>query len=205
MESPIESRPRYSVEEYLRLEGDSAERHEFRDGQIVAVSGGTEPHSLIIANVVGALWGRLRGGPCRVYESNLRLRIPRKPLYCYPDASIVCGPAQYDPQGPQRTTILNPRIIIEVLSPSTEAYDRGEKFTDYREIDSLEEYVLIDQKEPSVQTFLRQGDGTWSFAAWAGMETAAKIRCLGLEIPMAELYAGVEFPPRDDAAQAPSL
>ena len=188
-----EQRRFFTVEEYLRLEKDSLEKHEYRDGEILAMARGTADHSLILANVIGELRNRLKGTPCRLYESNLRVKIARKVLYAYPDTTIVCGPSQFDPQDANKTTIINPRVIIEVLSPSTEAYDRGAKFTRYREIESFEEYVLIAQDEPSVETFLRQADGTWSFAAFAGRDAIAKIRCLSVDLPMSEVYAGVEF------------
>jgi Uma2 family endonuclease len=193
MGMPATQRRFFSVEEYLRLERDSSEKHEYRDGEILAMAGGTADHSLILANTIRELGNRLKGKPCRLYESNLRVKIARKVLYCYPDATVVCGPSQFDPQDAHKTTIINPRVIIEVLSPSTEAYDRGAKFTRYREIESFEEYVLIAQDEPSVETFLRQADGTWSFAAYSGRDAVAKVRCLGVELPLAEVYAGVEF------------
>ena len=143
---------------------------------------------------MGGVGNALKGTPCRVAESNLRIRIPRRPQCVYPDASIICGPLQFDPQDNPRHTIVNPKVIIEVLPPSTEAYDRGDKFTQYREIDSLEEYILISQTRPSVESFLRQPDGAWSFLNFTGLELAAKIRSLGIVIPMAEIYAGVEWP-----------
>src|SRR5690349_8973489 len=107
---------RYTVEEYLRLEKDATEKHEYRDGEIVAMARGTYEHSLIITNVIGALWNRLRGKPCRVLESNLRVRLARSVLYSYPDAMVLCGPPQFDPQDVSRTTVLNPRLVVEVLS-----------------------------------------------------------------------------------------
>jgi len=183
----------HTVEEYLRLEKDSTERHEYRDGEIVAMAGGTYEHSLITANVIGGLWNRLQGKPCRVFESNLRVRIARSVLYSYPDAMILCGPPQFDPQDASRMTVLNPRVVIEVLLPSTEAFDRGQKFDRYRQTESLEEYVLVVQDRPDVQSFFRQADGTWVFTAAAGVDSAIRLRCLGVDLPLSEVYAGVSF------------
>ena len=122
------------------------------------------------------------------------IRIPNRPRYVYPDASIICGPLQLDPQDNQRQTILNPRVIIEILSPSTEGYDRGGKFAQYREIASFEEYILVSQTTPNVESLLRQPNGDWSILNFTGLEATAKIRCLQLEIPLSEIYAGIEWP-----------
>jgi Uma2 family endonuclease len=130
-----------------------------------------------------------------VYDSNLRVRIPRTPLYTYPDVSVICGPVQFDPQDPNRTTATNPRLIIEVFSNSTEADDRGEKFRRYLSLESLQEYVLVSQVRPWVETFTRQGDGSWRFATAAGPEGTVKLDSLEVEVPISEVYVGVEFPP----------
>ena len=156
-------------------------------------------HSLIVANVIRELGNRLKGKPCRVFESNLRIRVARKVLYTYPDAAVICGPGQVDPNDPSGESVTNPRVIVEVLSPSTEAHDRGEKFDFYRELDSLEEYVLVSQAAARVETFWRQGEGAWLFTAVSGVHAAARLRCLEIELPLAEVYAGIEF-----AAEAPS-
>jgi Uma2 family endonuclease len=144
-------------------------------------------------NIGGELRNALKGKPCRVAESNLRIRIPRPPRYVYPDASVICGPVQLDPQDPQRHSILNPRVVVEVLSPSTEGYDRGEKFTQYRQIDSFEEYILISQDRPNFESFLRQPDGGRSIQTCTDLQSIAKIRSLGIEIPMTEIDAVIEF------------
>ena len=193
---PAERTRRYTVEEYLRLEKDSTEKHEYRDGEIVAMAGGTYEHSLITANVVGELRTRLKGKPCRALESNLRVRFGRSLLYSYPDATVLCGAPEFDPHDPSRMTVLNPRLVVEVLSPSTEAFDRGEKFDRYRQIESLQEYLRGVQDRADVQTFFRQPDGTWLFTAAAGLDSAIKLRSLEIELPLGEVYAGVTFPPK---------
>jgi Uma2 family endonuclease len=121
---------------------------------------------------------------------------------------VICGPVQKDPEDITGQTATNPRLIVEVLSPSTEAYDRGEKFRFYREIESLEEYVLISQNDARVETFFRQADGTWLFSAFNGIHSKATLRSLGVELPLAEVFAGVEFEeqqiPQPDAQANPS-
>jgi Uma2 family endonuclease len=196
---PIHSH--YTVEQYLRLEREASDKHEYRDGEILAMAGGSPNHSLIIANVIREAGNQLKGKPCRVYESNLRIRIPRKTLYAYPDSSILCAPPQFDPDDRSGQTILNPRLLIEVLSPSTEAYDRGEKFNRYRELESLQEYVLISQDTPRIESFLRQEGGAWLFRTWNGPDAVAVFRSVDIELPLAEIYTGVEFPPEPEPTE----
>lgn len=197
-------RRRYTVEEYLRLEAESEERHEYWDGYIVSLSqvigmaGGTYEHSVIGANVIRVLGNKLEGGPCRVMSPDMRIKVPRTPLYVYPDASVVCGPPAFDPQAGDRTTLLNPRVIVEVVSPSTEVYDRGKKLARYIEIDSLQEYVIVAQSEPRVDTYYRDADGSWAFGVALGIEAVVRLRSLDVTLPLREIYAGVEFPPDSD-------
>lgn len=193
MGMPVQIR-RHSIQEYLEKERGSAQRHEYQDGEILAMAGGSPERSFITANIVGELRNALKGKPCRVAESNLRIRIPGRPRYVYPDASVICGPLQFDPNDGERHSILNPRVIVEVLSPSTEAYDRGDKFTQYREIESFEEYILVSQDRPNVESYLRQPDGAWSILNFTGLGGVAKIRSVAVEIPMTEIYAGISWP-----------
>lgn len=184
---------RYTLSEYLRYEQEAVDRHEYRDGEIIAMAGGTYCHSLIVANVIRELGNALKGKPCRVLESNLRVRSPRVPLYSYPDANIVCGEPQFDANDPSGQTITNPRVLIEVLSPSTEAYDRGAKFNGYRQLESLEEYILIGQDAPRIESFFRQSDSSWLFTPVNGLDAMVRLKSLGLELPLAEIYSGVVF------------
>ena len=186
---------RVTVAEYLRREETSETKHEFHDGKILAMSGGTFDHAAVATNLVATLHAALRGGPCRVLNSNMRVAVERSRRFVYPEASVLCQPPEFHPEDPKRTTIINPRVIFEVLSDSTESYDRGEKFEKYRQIDSLEEYVLLAQDRPAVETFLRQPDNSWNLLAWQGIDAIARLRCLNLELPLAELYAGVELRP----------
>ncbi len=193
MAIPVLKSTQMSVAEYLRRERESLEKHEYRDGEVLLMAGGSANHSLIVMNVGGELRNLLKGKACRVYGSDLRIRIPRTVLYAYPDVSIICGPRQVDPNDSTGETVTNPRVIIEVLSPNTEAYDRGEKFYRYRQLDSLEEYVLISQQSPRVELFLRQADGSWSLRSSATLEAVARVRCLDIDLSLSEVYAGVEF------------
>lgn len=185
---------RHSLEEYFRIERNSAVKHEFRDGEIIDMSGGSLEHSLIIANVIGEIGSRLEGSPCRVYDSNLRVRIARKLRYACPDVTVICREPQLDPDDPSGTTVVNPRLVVEVLSPATELYDRGEKLRRSVEMESLQEYVMVAQDEARVETLFRQQEGTWLFAAACGIESTARLRSLNVDLPLRELYAGVTFP-----------
>jgi Uma2 family endonuclease len=195
-----EPQPRYTIEEYIRLESVAQEKHEFHDGEILAMSGGSPEHSLIIVNTSSAIHTRLRGKPCRNYESNLRIRIPSARRYVYADGSIFCAPLEYDSEDTSRQSVTNPRVIIEVLSPTSEAYDRGEKFSYYRRLDSLVEYVLISQSEALVETYVRREAGAWLLTPFTGLESVAKLRGVEIDLPLAEIYAGVEYPPLRDRA-----
>lgn len=198
---PVEKR-RFTVAEYLEMELHAAERHEYHYGEILAMSGGSDTHSFIIANVIREFGNKLKGMPCSVAEGNLRVRNRREARYVYPDASVICGDREYDREDPNRHTVLNPRVIVEVLSPSTEAYDRGDKFEYYQGIVSLEEYVLIAQDRPSVQSFLRQPDGTWSMMGVNGLNQHLPLRSLGVEILLAEIFYRVQFTDRGPQASA---
>lgn len=186
---------RCTPEEYLRLERGAVEKHEFYRGEVFAMSGGSPRHSLVIANVIGTLSTRLKGGPCRVYDSNLRVRNPRTTLYTYPDATVAREELRIDPLDRQSETVLNPTLIVEVLSPSTEAWDRGGKFGSYQQIESLRQYVLVSADAPLVETFLRQQDGSWLYTAAEGLGASAVLQSLRIELPLSDVYDGVTFPP----------
>ena len=215
MEQPIPDRNRrYTVEEYLALDGVSDVKYEYWDGllvphggwetdakgQIIGMAGGTAGHSDVAVNLIGELRARLKGTPCKVGDSDLRVRSPRSGRYHYPDVSVTCGSRQFDPPGGD-VTLVNPQVLIEVLSPSTEAADRGEKFREYIAIESLKEYVLVAQDRPLVQTFHRDADGRWTVGPWAeGLDATLAFPSLGVTVPLAEVYSGVAFPPGPTAA-----
>ena len=192
---PIEHQRYFTIDEYLAFERDAQEKHEFRDGEIIAMAGGTYDHGQIIVNILVGLHAGLKGSRCHVHESNTRVRVMQKAFYCYPDAMVIRGPPQFDEADKGRQTVTNPRFVVEVLSPSTEGYDRGDQFTRYRDIESFEEYVLISADKAMVQVYFRQKDGNWLFTPAAGLEAIARFHSINVELPLAEIYAGVEFPP----------
>ncbi len=193
MTLPVEKKRLYTLTEYLDLEVEADERHEFHDGEILAMSGGSYRHAKIAMNASIAIGNRLKGKPCQPLGSDMRVRIPKRLNYVYPDISIICGPPEFDVDDPRKRTIINPKVIIEVLSDSTERYDRHGKFELYRRNPPIEEYVLISQARPSVEAFLRQPEGAWLLHPYSGMEAQAILRSVDLTIPLSEIFEGITF------------
>lgn len=170
MGHPAEQK-RMTEDEYLAFERAAETRHEFIDGEIFAMSGASRRHGRISLALGAVLVNALRGRRCEVYNNDLRVYIPQSRRYVYPDASIACGRVELKDK--EHDTLLNPRVIVEVLSPSTEEYDRGEKFTHYKTIPSLAHYVLAAQDKPLVEVFTRQQDGSWTCVKYeAGQKIA---------------------------------
>jgi Uma2 family endonuclease len=188
--------------EYLVRERAATYRSEYFDGEMFAMAGGSPRHSLIKVNVTGELRERLKGAPCTAYDSDLRILISATGLYTYPDASVICGPLEYEDE--HHDTVLNPTLLVEVLSGSTEAYDRGKKFGHYRQIPALREYLLVAQEEPRIERFLRNDDNTWTLTEVAGLDAILALPSLGIEIALREVYDKVDFsePARADAPTA---
>ncbi|MEI8022048.1 MAG: Uma2 family endonuclease [Schlesneria sp.] len=180
--------------EYLKIERAASYRNEYFRGQMFAMAGGSARHSRIKTNVLGYLNSRLKGQPCSTYDSDLRVKCPTG-LYTYPDASVLCGELEFDDE--HKDTVLNPTLLVEVLSKSTEAYDRGKKFDHYRTIPSLREYVLVSQDEPMVQRFVRNDDDTWTLSAVSSLDQAATLSSIRIDLPLAEVYERVDFTPDD--------
>jgi len=178
-------RPGISAEDYLEIERAAEERHELIDGEMFAMSGGTREHSLIAVKIVSRLDAALLSKPCEVFNSDMRIRIEAKSRYTYADALVVCGPPQFLDE--KRDTLLNPTAIFEVLSNSTESYDRGEKFAGYRTLLSLQEYVLVSQKQKLVEHFHRQVDGSWLLRV-SGAGESVSLPSLGCELAVDEIY-----------------
>jgi Uma2 family endonuclease len=184
--------PQYvSLEEYYELDQASETRLEYYRGQVFAMAGGTVDHAVIGTNIASVLRSAVKGKNCRVAQSDLRVRVSNTGLHTYPDIVMVCGKAQMAGDIPD--TIENPVLIVEVLSNSTERYDRGRKYARYRSIPSLMHYILIDQETAEVEHFERQSDGSWLMRETYGLSSVFRIHSLGIEIPMAEIYAGIEF------------
>lgn len=198
---PGDDDKRYTVDEYFELDERSDERLEYWDGVILPLrdSGSAEEnvfeHAVIAANTLGAFGNRLVGGPCRIVGSDVKLAMRHPTRYVYPDGSVICGPPGLDPLDPRRGTITNPRLLIEVMSPASEAADRGRKLPGYVQIETLEECILILQSRRRVETFFRQPGGTWLMTFIEGLEQNLPVRSLGFHVPLREIYAGVEFPP----------
>ena len=162
---------RYTYQDYVSLEEESSTRHEFLAGEIVAMAGGTPEHAAMAAEVIGQLREQIRGGSCRVFTSDLGVRVKATGLATYPDASVVCGPTERDPD--KKTNVTNPRVIVEVTSDSTEDYDHGEKLTHYKQIPSLEAIVIVSHREARVDVWSRPPDSPlWSRTSVATGESA---------------------------------
>src|SRR5438132_1366293 len=153
-------RVHYTFAEYIALEQASNVKHEYLDGQIYAMAGGTPEHAALAAALSGLLFAQIKGGRFRVYSSDLRVRVLATGLATYPDVTVVCGPVERDPESP--TTVTNPRVLVEVLSPSTKDYDLGEKFEHYKQIPSLTDVIYLWQTEPRAELRHREADGHWS-------------------------------------------
>ncbi len=187
---------RITPQEYLIRERQSSEKSEFYQGEIFAMGGGSANHSLIAANFVGEARNALKGRPCAVFNSDLRVQVRTTGLYTYPDATIVCGEQEFDDD--QRDTLINPTVIIEVLSDSTEKYDRGKKSNQYRRIASLKELVLISQDRPNIERYTRQPNGDWLFHEQRDLEASFELKSIGITLAIAELYRGVTLEPIED-------
>lgn len=177
-----------SEQEYLAFERSSPMKHEYADGEIFAMSGGTLEHSTVTVNIIGELRNALAGRGCRVLESNMRVKVPATGRYAYPDCSVFCGRPEFTDE--VRDTLINPRVLVEVLSDSTEAYDRGDKFANYRTIPTFMEYVLASQKQPQIEVFTRQSDGSWTLRIY-GPGERVDLPSLGCAIEVDRVYADV--------------
>jgi Uma2 family endonuclease len=190
-----------TVEEYLAKERESEERHEYLDGQIYLMAGESREHGAICTNAGGQLYAQLRGGPCQVFSKDMKVRsgpIPEsrydtKGLYSFPDLVVVCGEPQFLDE--HRDVLVNPKVIIEVLSPSTEAFDRGEKFLRYRtHLESLTDYVVVAQNRPLVEHFARQPNGQWVIAATATeLSETVVLSSIGCTLRLSDIYDRIVF------------
>src|SRR5579863_5834819 len=185
--------PRLTEEEYLRIERAAEFKSEFYDGRMYAMSGGSYPHGQIILNLAAELRNALRGKQCTATSSDIRVRVSKRGSFAYPDIAVVCGPPVFADN--QKDTLLNPTLIVEVLSPSTEAHDRGLKFAQYRQIESLQEYGLVSQSEPRVEIFRRQPSGDWLLSEFTGLDASCRFDSVACQIALSEIYYQVAFDP----------
>ena len=178
-------------EQYLALDRESSIRHEYVNGETIARSGGSPRHALVIANVLWALKKRAEGKPCMVFSSDLRVSAGWASLICYPGAAVLCDRPKYT--GDKRDTITNPALVVEVLSPSTTAFDRGEKSRRYRLLPSVLEYLLIDPAAIDVEHYRRLPNGNWELATVRDRGGAIQLAPLAGELPLAEIYSAIEL------------
>jgi Uma2 family endonuclease len=182
-----EPQRKITAEEYLALERQSEERHEFLDGEMFAMSGASAEHNDIVWNIAAILHAQLRGRPCRASIADMRLRVTATGLHTYPDIVVARGERRFA----EPDTLLNPTLIIEVLSPSTEAYDRGKKFGHYRTIETLQEVVLVSQDRIEVERFSRQPNGDWLLSEATRLEDHLPLPSIGCELSLAAVYERV--------------
>jgi|ERR1044071_5048023 Uma2 family endonuclease len=180
---------RLTPEEYLRMERAAELKSEYDDGVLLAMSGASPRHNLIVAGLIHSLMSRVRKG-CLVYPSDMRVRVLNPTRFFYPDVSVVCERSQFADD--ERDVLLNPLIVFEILSEGTENYDRGRKFLSYQEIVSLQEYVLVSQDAPLVERYRRETDD-WVYTKSEGLNAAVDLRAAGCELPLREIYTQVDF------------
>ncbi len=184
----MSSLPNYflSPEEYLIVEREAEYKSEYVDGEMYAMAGGSERHNLIAANIIIAVGTQLRNSPCRIYPSDLKVRVPNSRKFFYPDVSVVCGETQFADD--TKDVILNPILIVEVLSDSTAAFDRGKKFQAYQQIESLQEYLLVAQDEHVVEHFIRQEETHWLYTKVSGLDAAIVLPTIKCHLALRDVY-----------------
>ncbi len=185
---------KFTIPEYLEMEQLATDKHEYYQGEIFAMSGATYAHNMVCMNVATALKTKLKGKPCRPLGSDMRVYIPANSLFTYPDVSVVCGEPQF--LNDDKRNLLNPTLIIEVLSPSTRSYDRGDKFKLYRDIPTLREYVLADAEQVGIELYSMNAHGQWQLTEYKDMGNTLKLKSLGLSLKMADVYEGVDWKPQ---------
>lgn len=188
----MRARPRISPEEYLARERRADRKSEYFGGEIFAMSGASPAHVLIVTNVVSEFREQLRGRDCRVYSTDLRVKVSATGLYTYPDVVVVCDAPRFEDE--HADTLVNPKVIVEVLSKTTQDYDRGAKFEQYRTIESFLEYVLIAQDKPHVEHFTRQPDGRWILAETNRIDDRIELESVGVHLALADVYEKAGLP-----------
>jgi Uma2 family endonuclease len=186
-------KPNLTPEEYLAIERATEFKSEYIDGYIVAMVGASEPHNLIVTNSVRELSSQLKGRDCTVYSNDMRIDLRERKLFAYPDVVVVCGEPDLVADD-FHDNLRNPVVIIEVLSQSTERYDRGLKFFKYRRIETLEEYVLIAQDRTLIEHYVRQPSGDWLMSEAFGLDAVIHLSSIGCDLRLSEIYDKVKFP-----------
>jgi len=183
---------RLTAEQYLFAERQSDTKSEYFDGEIFAMAGASREHNQISANLVRVLGNQLLDRPCSVYSSDMKVRIDKARKYTYPDLVIACQTERFEDE--HRDVLLNPVVILEILSDSTEAYDRGRKFLHYQLLDSLAVYLLVSQDTPRIEMFTRREDGTWLYAEFHGLDAVVEIESIGCNLRLGDVYRKVDLP-----------
>lgn len=184
---------RTSIQDYLAFDRQSEAKHELWNGEIREMTGASRAHNLIVTAILAAFVNQLQGQPCEIYPSDMRLRVSATGFHAYPDVSIVCDTPDFADD--HFDTLLNPLVLVEVLSPSTEAYDRGRKFRAYRQLPSLQDYLLVAQNTPLIERFSRQPDDSWHLTEASGMGASMIVPSVACTLELATVYARVHFPP----------
>lgn len=182
--------PGLTPEAYLARERAATERSEYVNGQVYALAGTSREHSLIAANLIRELSTQLRGRPCETYANDMRVKVSATGMYTYPDIVVACGEPRFEDA--HVDTLLDPTVVVEVLSPSTEAYDRGAKFAHYRRLPSLREYVLVSQHQPLIERFERRGESWWLGDA-IGLDSSIMLTSIECTLALRDVYERVEF------------
>lgn len=185
------SNKKYTIEEYLEMEEASQERHEYYQGEIFAMSGPKVQHGIISGNTFGLLFHKLRGKSCRPFNGEQRIHIEKNTLFTYPDIFVVCG--EIETRNNDDWNILNPTVIIEVLSPSTKDYDRGQKFKLYRDIPSLKDYILIDSESINIEAFYINEHGNWELNEYKNIEETLSIKSVQVFLELKDIYEGTKL------------
>jgi Uma2 family endonuclease len=179
-------------ETYLEIERRASEKSEYFAGEMFAMAGASERHNLIVANLIFELKGRLKNTPCRVYPGDMRLKIDASGLYTYPDVMVVCGERRFADENDD--TLRNPDIIVEVLSDSTERYDRGVKFGHYRKLESLKEYLLVSQNSRKIERYFKNENGNWELTETDDRHPSIRLAAIACELDLDGVYDGIALP-----------
>jgi Uma2 family endonuclease len=182
---------RYTIEEYLEMEKASTVKHEYFQGEVVAMSGATFNHNLIFSNVFGPLFFKLKGSKCIPFGSDMRMNIPENTLFTYPDISIYCNEIKHLSE--DESTILQPTVIIEILSPSTKNYDKGKKFNLYKDIPSLKEYVMIDSSSVLIEAYYINDEQHWALNKHEDISDTLNLVSMGFGVALTDIYNHVSF------------
>src|SRR5882672_2193370 len=190
----VQLKNQYTLEEYFELERTSEERWEYSNGEVFCMSGVSRNHGEIETNLISTLNVQLRQRGCRVYPANIRVKVPVAPPYRYPDLTALCDDPVFEQIGGV-DTLTNPTVIVEVLSPSTEAYDRGDKYTNYKSIPSLREYLLVAQHRPHVTHYVREGTEQWKYEELNELSSELVLPSIDCVFALSEVYLNIEFEP----------